>query len=736
MNVKVQVKLALIAMYGLAAMPLYAADDAQVGNTQAGITFSGELTPKLYGFDYTSGTYNDSTQYLERYNYQKGLGNNNRNGAYADLDVNIVGTDGQRNVFVLERQGFGAYNHRGTVKADSDTLGFAGYYSNFRSSSHGLNFLYTPGGGVGGGTDPAYNVPANANTGYLAQFNNDSPGHTKFNVDRTNYGASFALKPELFDANANAAFSYDGYQREGNRFATYILGNGDVNTPAIGAARVLQRWRGFDKPVDEKMNRYTLNLGGALGGFVLAYEGAVEKFDNKTRTFTVGDFATNINAAGTVNLDPGILTRSIHFIPDTTLYSNNFRVAKTFGTTAVAAGYGLSILDVDSFSQEQRDSNYNKGKVTTNSAYLNVSSNTLSAVRLEGFVKYNNRDNDSTFPAPGLLDPTDGEMLAVRVDELTTLSYGLAGTFRPSVWKSSVTVGWKAEDKDRDLTWSERIPSGGGNVGSVQPWESLYEEKTKTDELYVKWIARPMSGMVLRVTPSYTKASQTGLVSEPEKAFSLKNKLSYTADSGTMVSGYYNYRNAQNNDLAFTNSLANNVPTAISTGQDNDRTQQSAGVSLNRPFGEWINTSASLSWLQDDFSTYFLRSNRRRYLNLNENLLFENAGRSNYEIDTYVFTLAGDWQASDALRWSSSYTFTKSKGNTASGYVYDQLTENNDIDGNIDSSVHSVSVGVDYAVNKMMKLKGSYDYEYYQDKSFNALSGGYQAVMVGAALKF
>ncbi|MDP2366652.1 MtrB/PioB family outer membrane beta-barrel protein [Rhodoferax sp.] len=721
MNSKTQMKVMAVAVASAFGAPLHAAD---------GAVFFGEVTPKLYSFDYFKGSGTNATQFLERYNYQQGMGGNQRDGNYLDLDLNVVGKNAQRTVFELEREGFGASNHRGTVKANSDTLGFSGYYTNFRTATHGLNFLYSPGAGVPGGIDPAY--AGNANTGYLSQFNNDSAGQTSFMVDRTTYGLGLALKPTLF--NAAAAVNYDGYKRDGNRFATWILGNGDVNSAGATGARVLERWRGVDKPIDEKMNRYTFNLTGAPGGFVLSYEGALEKFDNKSKTFTVNDFRTNIEtlaggvASGAV-VEPGIYTRSVHFVPDATLISNNFRFAKNYGSTAVAAGYGLSVLDQDSFSQEQQAASYNRGKITTNSAYLNVTSNVFSSVGLEGFAKYNNRKNDSSFPAVGLLDPAHGEQLTVRINWLRTLSYGLAATFRPTALKSTVTVGWKRQDKDRDLTWSS------ATVSSVQPHESLYKEKTRADELYVNWNARPMPGMILRVTPAYVTASQTGLVSEPEEAFTLKTKLSYAAKNGMLASGYYNYKNYKNANNAFTDSTVGGAPAAITTRQDNNKTQQSAGVSLNFPVSEWINTTASLSWLQGDFASNFLRSNRRRYEGT-QNVLFADAGRSNYNVDSHILTLGGDWQVSDNLRWNGNYTWSKSKGNIASGYIFDQLSANNTIDGTINSALHSLALGVDYAVKKNIKLKASYVYEYNKDASYPALTGGYHALMMGVGVGF
>ena len=712
MNAKTPMKIVLAAVMTLAVLPLPA-------NAQNGTVVSGEITPKLYLFDYHKGFGTDRTQFLERYNTQKG--GDTRSGGYLDADLDVVVTDPKRDVFVLERKGFGAYNHRGYLRGDTDRLGLTGYYSHFRSATGGFGFNYNP-NLVTGGTDPSYNVPANTSSGFVAQFNNDSPGQNLHKVDRSTYGAGLALKPQLFGTTATAALGYDGYKRDGNRFATYVAGGSDVTG---GAARVLQRWRGFDMPVDERMNRYTLKLAGAPGGFALSYEGSLEKFDNKAREFQMGDFAANF--AGF--FQAASATKPVHFVPDSTLISNNFRVAKNFGGTAVAAGYGHSILDQDSFTLREQTLGYNTGKITTNSAYLNVNSSMWSGVGLEGFVKYYNRDNDSSFPVVGLLNAAVGEQLGVRINRIKTLNYGLSATFRPRTLKSTVTVGWKREDKDRDLTWTAVTAA----LSGIQPQRSLYREHTVGDELYVNWVARPMPGLIVRVTPSYLSANETGLVTEPEKSFNLKSKVTYAASSGMLTSAYYNYKNKKNANNTFTDGLIGPVRDGAATAQDLNKTQQAAGVSLNIPVSATINTAASLSWMQDDFRTYYLSSDRRRFEAPNAAIAFVVRDRSGYDVDSYVLTLGGDWQASDALRYSGSYTFTRSKGNVASGLILSELPA---VDGTINNSVNTLTLGVDYALKKTVKLKGSYAYDYYNDKVYSNLTGGYHTLMLGVAFGF
>ncbi len=715
MKTKTLIKVVLPALAILAVPPLHAAGEPAQGEV------SGSITPKLYYFDYFKGFGSDSTQFLERYDTRKG--SDTRSGAYLDADIDLVVANPRRDVFVLERQGFGAYNHRGMLKADADRLGFTASYSHFRSATGGIDFLYSP-NQVTGGTDSAYFLPAgtNTNTGYAAQFNDDS-GQKLFRIDRTTYGMGLALKPELFGKSASVTLSYEGYERDGNRFASYVLGGSDVTG---AAARVLQRWRGFDMPVDEKMNRYSLNLTGTPGGgWQIAYDGSVEKFDNQARAYQVSDIAP----LSTFLVSS---TKSIHFVPDSTLVSNQLRLAKSFGVTAVAAGYGLSVLDQDSFSQRQQAFGYNAGKITTNSAYLNVNSNVLPGVGLEGFVKYLNRDNDSTFPAVGLINPAGGgEQLDVRVNGIRSLNYGLSATFRPTALKSTVTVGWKREDKDRDLTWSN-TSTVAPLLNAIQPQRSLYRQQTLSDELYVNWVMRPMRGMTVRVTPSVLRASDTGLVTEPAEALHLKAKLNYAASNGTSVSGYYNYKNRKNDNNTLTEVLATKLDGA-SLAQNTDHTLQAAGVTLGLAPSEKLRATAGLAWMRNDFATYFFSTNRRRYEAPNNQVMFVQRDASNYEVDTYVLSVGADLQASAVLRYSGSYSFAHSKGHNSSGYIAAALPV---VDDQVNSDIQTLSLGVDYALRKTVTLKGAYTYEYFKDKVYSDLTGGLHALMLGVQVGF
>jgi len=113
-------------------------------------TYLAIITPRLFAFDYFDGVGADKTHYLERYDYRESFGGDIRDGAYADLDLDITGNDSKRDFFVLERRGFGHYNHRGEVKYSNDSIKIYGSYSRYRSATGGIDYLFSPGQVVGG----------------------------------------------------------------------------------------------------------------------------------------------------------------------------------------------------------------------------------------------------------------------------------------------------------------------------------------------------------------------------------------------------------------------------------------------------------------------------------------------------------------------------------------------------------------------------------------------------------
>ncbi len=701
---------------------LLAAAVAQAGEPSAS-SVSGQFTTKLYFFDFSGGL----PQYLQSYSGQESWSGDRDSGLYGDVDLSLRVSSDQRDTLVLERQGFGLDNHRARLRGGNEAIGFSGYYSHYRSNAGDLNYVNRP-GTENNPTATGYTIGGNA--GYLSRFNDDSTGQGGYHVERTRYGIGVKFKPELMGTGTSLAVNFDGYQRDGTTFATWVAGNSDI--APVSPDQRQARWRGYDKPVDEGMGRLSLNFTASPGGlFQFAYDGSFERFRNSARIAEMGDFQAAIEGPGSA--PTGLTLASfdqLHFIPDSTLMSQSVRLSRTMGNTALAGGYGMSRLRQDSFSHAQVDAGYNTGRINTSNAFLSLSHRFLPAMSVEGHVKFHDRENDSdAAPAGGLLDRNVRDEWGVRIANIDSLDYGLAASFSGLPVRSTLTAGWKHRDIERDLQYNNI--SAAPNIG-IFPTVSLYRSDTDSDEFFLKWVARPAKGTILRVTPSYVTADKTGFVTEPEKSLNLKLALSHAFQNGVQFNAYYHFKDKQNDNNGF---IDTNKPTGgpIVTGaeyrQKADDTFHAAGVSLAFFPSEWINVNAGINWAQNDFETYFFGTNARRF---EANILFDQRGISTFEADTLSFSLTGDYQVSDELKFVAGYSLDLSDGDLTT-----TTTALNDVvRDRIDHTLHSLSLGMHYMLRQRYTLRTGYTYEKYDDDVYDDISGSVHTLMVGLSVPF
>ena len=677
---------------------------------EAGMT-TAVITPRLFLFDYFDGVGEDKTHFLERYDYREDFSGDTRSGVYGDVDLDVTVNDGERDVFVLERRGFGEHNHRGAAKYNNDQFGVYGSYSHYRSATGGIDYLFSP-GQVDGGVVTVFTQQDGS--GPYRSFN-DTANRYDYHIDRTTYAAGFKVKPTVLGDMATVAVDYEGYQRDGNKFGPFFLDGFQAQQSGWGT----NRWRGINLDVDERMNRVGLTVAGSPSKlFNLAYEVSFEEFTNKSPELQLQRDITD-PAGITPELPAGATANdriaSILYTPDTQLVTHGLRASKTFNDRVmVAAGYGASWLKQDSFSELELVSGHAKGEIANDNAYLTANALVSPGVSVEGHIKYANRDNDST-----ATDTLIATTTAPRIDRINSMDYGVAASWRPGYLGSNLTLGWRRLDKERDLTFL----TGGQTIA---PEQSLYREDTVSDEVYLKWTARPAAGWNLRVTPSFTWADKTGLVTEPEEMFKLKTMLSHATSEGWVVSGFYDYTDKQNGNNSFTDGTG-----TLSYNQETDSTLHSAGVSVAGTPREDVNAYASLYWMQDDFSSYLFRTSVERW---NPGVVFTLIDEPNYRVDSWVFSLGGDWEASEKLKLDGSYTFSKSSGDVASGAVLTSLVAaTGTTDAVIDNTLHSFALGANYLLSDKATLRVNYLYDRYSDDAYDLLSGGVHLLAVGVS---
>ena len=112
--------------------------DSTAGTGEA--RWSGSITPRLVLFDYFYLSREHATPYVERYDVQKSISGDTRSGSYPDVDVDLTYGDDRRDLFILERRGFGQYNHRGRALYSDDGFSASASYRRYRSIPGAIDF--------------------------------------------------------------------------------------------------------------------------------------------------------------------------------------------------------------------------------------------------------------------------------------------------------------------------------------------------------------------------------------------------------------------------------------------------------------------------------------------------------------------------------------------------------------------------------------------------------------------
>lgn len=671
---------------------------------------SGTITTKLHGFDFTKGTGTSRTSFLERYYTRKGWGGGDRHGGFfLDVDLQLKIQLAENSVLTIDRWGDGQYRQGGVAAWDKEAFQVSAKYDFLRTSTGGLSYLFSP-AVVEGSTNPAHYFPARTNTasGYLAQFN-DYTDRKVFYVDRFSYGAGFQIKPDVLGEATRIQLEWDGYSRKGEKMQSMIFGGSDLSPTTD---RALARWRSFTKRIDEMNNRLRLSVTLSPGDlFNLAYTGVLEKFDNRAADFLHRDIP--LQAPFFIG-NPANELRPVNFVPDSTLVSHSLRVTKQLASTRLTAGAHMADLEQDSFTPGQIALGYDTGEVRIREAFGTADTQVSRLIRLQGHVKYGSRKNASSFPVVGLIDNTASSRLGVRLNEIESFKYGLSATMRPTAWRSTVVVGWEAENKDRDLTFSD---------AGITPSVSLLKGDTTSDKVFVRTNTRLNAQTVVRAAVSYLWADKTGTVIEPSKGLGIKTALVYTTPKGSLVTMYYDWNDTENDNNSFTDKGVADPRTYY---QNIDNTNIAAGLSYDFKASDEVDARMSLNWARQDASVRFFETNRRRY---EANPIFNIRDYTGSSIEVYVLSLGAVWKFSPQLHFDAAYDLTLTDGHLATGEVARELSK---VDDTLDNAIHTFSVGTTYFMSETMRLRVNYLLEDYSDSAYSLLSA--RAHMVTFAL--
>ncbi len=699
------------------------------------VSAKGFIFPKLGYFD-NSG----NPAYLNQYNLLDSTsGSNTSNGFIADLDFQLLFKEDGDTLF-LEKEGYGENSQRLRLLSSFRPAKFKAYYSTFKTVSGSFDFLYNP-DMVVGGTDPRYGDPAQNKvdrSGYVADFTNDSPTVSEYAIRRSTYGGSLLLRPEaLTEHGFSAELSADGYTRQGNQVSSYILNEGKQNPSQANPES--EQWRGYSNSVDEKDAKLAFNLNWTPDKeWFFNYEFFVDRFTNETLPATFGDVANwsgipRFFARGTDLLTP------LNFVPDSTQYRNALRLSKTFGdTAALSAGASYATLQQDTYSEPQYASGYDDGNTNTGSAYLNGKFNVSQSVGLEAFARYNQRQNNSPYPVENFYEPVsaqrDPRMVMPRIDNYRNIVYGLEAKLYPRVLKTTWSAGWKYESKENELTW--------GTEPALAPPVTLYGTEYKANEVFIKLVSHPTTGLTLRATPSYLWADETQLATNPSEMFKFKSSAIYTDPEWNelVVTGYYNYSRKLNDSLSFSDYDVAPAGFADPQNQEVENTMQSFGVNFSFVPEEDLKLSLGYDWSQNDLSAYYFSTNRLRFDFPNPGgpnnhptvpLEFLILDQFNYNVTSQTVS-AGIEKKWENYLFSGYYSLMLANGDNGNGLAGVSLPV---VDDKTDFRLHTFSLGMDYEFKENMIFRATYIYDRYEDNSYESLTGSRNSLCLGVIFR-
>lgn len=680
------------------------------GVTQAQVadgTTTGWVTSTATFFDYSKGFGADLTQVLEKYDYRQGLGGDRRTGFLVDItDLRLSRWAGGRQQWLVERQSSSYDNHRGSARFDTDGIRLSAGYGFLRTAASGVNFLYSP-NRVQGGTDPGY---SGGTVGFFRTFSDDT-GETVYRVARTRLGVDATLKPALLGDLGTLTVGYQRTSRSGNRFSPYVLGGGDVQGDADARAQL--RWRAYDREVDEAADRGSVRLNLSPRGILnLDYQLSVDRFETKTLEYTLSNTTSGIGfGVNPPSFSAGRETLPLNFIPSSTLLTHRLGATKRVGRTAViSGGYAKSVLDQDGFTNRENAAGFEKGRISTDAAFLAASARVVPRFGIEGRYGYSSRSNDSQFPVAGFYDPSTN-FTAPRLDEMKRTNLRLEGTFYPNMARASVALGWARESTDRDLTY--------GIGRGVPAQRSLYGEESQVSNYYLRLAMRPLKGVNLRLRAARYSGDKVGVITDAESGTDVNLSLGYTAPSGVVLNGFFGLRDRSNDGMAFTGG----PEPATAKAQKRDAAFKSAGFLTSYAPSERAALTLNYTWAQTDVGTNFFTTNIRRFdqaTNVTA-IVFTLREAQQTTFATHTLSLGGDVQAADKLTLGASYLLTAVRGDAASGTAGAALPSPDQL---LDNTLSGLALSADYRLQGSWLVRGSYYFDYYKDAAFSQLTGG------------
>lgn len=646
-----------------------------------------ELAPGVEFYNFSPNPDSKETLFLEKYNSYEGYdGNEHADGFYdfKKIDIKAIDPDDDSVVLDIERASRNYYNQDGEVRYNTTPLELDLSYKIYRS--HSLKV-----------------IPDSISA--TTSFHDDAPDK-RFHTERGDYRVEIELKPELFgseDFPLRGKFDYTHSERRGDRFLRYLMDYPDI--PSF--ANKGQRWRGFDRDIDETVDKIELGMVFSLEKYALTSSAKIiyERFQNQSPLTTVRDTPTDPSI-----FVPSALDKSIDFIPDTDKLTGRFDISwAPMENLFLATGYETSVLKQLDFTPVEEDTDYNNGTILNNNFFVNGSLDITRYLNFSAYFKFRERDNHSDFDAEGFYDEDD--IFAPRIDKIKRYNLGTDITLYLPVWASSLKMGWEYYNVDRDLMRGNVSPT----TETLLEDRSLYRENTSMHSGFLALRVKPFRPLTAKIKGYLSKADETALTTEPMKRHGLKASADYVVPvlSGGVLTAFCNIDHKENKDNFYRDLLGTANDPRVNHETENDSIAW--GVTESLAIIPEISWTTSYIFNRSDFQTSFIRTDILRPDVQGASVDFTDFGNLIYNVDTHTVTTGINYQVIPALTLSSSYTISKTTGDLAE----DSLTISDTQNGEIENQIQTLTLACDWSINQHVKLNLNYSYEEYMDDNYD-----------------
>lgn len=530
----------------------------------------------------------------------------------------------------------------------------------------------------------------------------------RFYKERTGFEAELRARPQEILADPPRLLDWLAPQVSLRGGAQFRDGNRQIRF----AVPTTNQWVELTRQEDQSVGRVGGTLLAAPGGlFTLAFDVDHERF----REDASPPNQTSLGAPFPPSASP------IGFVPDTDRTTGSVRLQSRLGERAVVEG-GFQISHLQQVASEtagQRAVGFGDNELVYTSANAAVDVVIAGPLSLDGFFKFDQRDNDID-RSTSLFNAAGGSQVDVFMDRWQRMLGGGELVYRLRA-SNLVAVGARAEWVDRDLVYTADTD---GLFRRIVPANVRVADQSESYTVYGRTVLRPLAALGVRSEVGYRMAPKTGYTADLDKYVYGKLRASYTVPlpRPVVVSAFGQGGSGENRDFSFFGGGPGPGPGA---GLDGTRVDQD----FQRWDYRWGLTAASSPWDDVSLFTSFFHSRGAQDFDLVLSdfprflqefgplggISFMRQGPLQYRADDFSVIVGTHAQLSERTDAGISYSFTRAQA---------RYTANGALDGaalrdarRVDTDIHRISLEAGHLLRDGLRVTAGYRLGILDDRS-------------------